>query len=90
MDHLDEGTLRRIDLRHNRFAGPDSCLNHLRRLGVPEENLLRLPRGGRLAVGDIELFGVHAEHTEDSIGLIGARSRSNGVFHRRPHSGAIC
>lgn len=24
MDHLDEGTLRRIDLRHNRFAGPDS------------------------------------------------------------------
>ena len=39
MDHLDEGTLRRIDLRHNRFAGPDSCLNHLRRLGVPEENL---------------------------------------------------
>ena len=25
MDHLDEGTLRRIDLRHNRFAGPDSC-----------------------------------------------------------------
>ena len=70
MDHLDEGTLRRIDLRHNRFAGPDSCLNHLRRLGVPEENLLRLPRGGRLAVGDIELFGVHAEHTEDSIGLI--------------------
>ena len=70
MDHLDEGTLRRVDLSAHLFAGPASCRVHLRQLGVDDEHLLALERGDRLCVGDAELFGVHAEHTEDSIGLV--------------------
>lgn len=70
MDHLDEGTLRRIDLADNLFAGPASCRSHLLRLGVDAENLLAFDRGDKLCVGDAELYAVHAEHTEDSIGLV--------------------
>lgn len=35
MDHLDEGTLRQIDLTAHLFAAPASCRRHLRALGVP-------------------------------------------------------
>ena len=70
MYHLDEGTLRRIDLADTLFAGPASCRSHLLRLGVDAENLLAFDRGDKLCVGDAELYAVHAEHTEDSIGLV--------------------
>lgn len=69
-DHLDEGTLRRIDLAGHLFAGPASCRNHLLCLGVDPEKLLPFARGDRLCIGDAELCAVHAEHTEDSIGLV--------------------
>ena len=70
MDHLDEGTLKQVDLTGHLFAGPASCRAHLRALGVPEDRLLSLDRGERLGIGDAELIAVHAEHTEDSIGLV--------------------
>ncbi len=70
MDHLDEGTLRRIDLAANLFAGPASCRAHLERLGVPKERLLPFDRGDHFGMEDAELHAVYAEHTQDSIGLV--------------------
>lgn len=70
MDHLDEGTLKKIDLGANLFAAPASCREHLRKLGVPDERLLHFDRGDTFCIGDAELYAVHAEHTEDSIGLV--------------------
>ena len=70
MDHLDEGTLRKIDLCAHLFAAPASCREHLRRLGVPQERLLRFDRGESFGIVDAELHAVFADHTEDSIGLV--------------------
>lgn len=70
MDHLDEGTLTRIDLANHLFAGPASCRAHLKKLGTPGERLLPFDRGDSFCIGDAELFAVHAEHTDDSIGLV--------------------
>ena len=70
MDHLDEGTLKKLDLTAHKFAAPASCRKHLALLGVPEENLIAFDRGTQLTFGDMQLFAVHAEHTEDSIGLV--------------------
>lgn len=68
MDHLDEGTLRQIDLTAHLFAAPASCRRHLRALGVPEDRLLSFDRGEEFGIGDAELHAVFADHTEDSIG----------------------
>ena len=52
MDHLDEGTLRQIDLTAHLFAAPASCRRHLRALGVPEDRLLSFDRGEEFGIGD--------------------------------------
>lgn len=70
MDHLDEGTLKKLDLTAHRFAAPFTCRKHLAEIGVPAENLMAFDRGMALDLGDVQLFAVHAEHTEDSIGLV--------------------
>ena len=70
MDHLDEGTLKKLDLTAHRFAAPATCRAHLAALGVPEGNLIAFDRGMSLTFGDVALHAVHAEHTEDSIGLV--------------------
>ena len=70
MDHLDEGTLRKVDLSAHLFAAPATCRKHLRALGVPEDRLLPFDRGDHFGIGDAELYAVFADHTEDSIGLI--------------------
>lgn len=76
MDHLDEGTLKKLDLTAHKFAAPATCRQHLEKIGVPAGNLLAFDRGTALTVGDAQLFAVHAEHTEDSIGLV---VRGNGL-----------
>ena len=49
---------------------------HLAALGVPAENLIAFDRGAKLSLDGAELFAVHAEHTEDSIGLV---VRADGI-----------
>jgi L-ascorbate 6-phosphate lactonase len=68
-DHLDIETLRDY-LGWKHFIGPSSCVVHLEREGFPSEKLQTLNRGGQVKVGDIRVSAVHAEHTEDSIGII--------------------
>ncbi len=70
MDHLDEGTLRKLDLAAHLFAAPATCREHLKKIGVPEDRLIAFDRGDTFCIGDCELHAVHAEHTEDSIGLV--------------------
>ena len=70
MDHLDEGTLKKLDLTKHKFAAPATCRKHLSALGVPNENLIAFDRGTGLTFGGMQLYAVHAEHTEDSIGLV--------------------
>lgn len=80
MDHLDEGTLRQIDLTAHLFAAPASCRKHLRALGVPEDRLLSFDRGEEFGIGDAELHAVFADHTEDSIGLVVRASGQTAYF----------
>jgi L-ascorbate 6-phosphate lactonase len=68
-DHLDIETLRDY-LGWKHFLGPSSCAAHLEREKFPAEKLQLFNRGDRISVGDIKLTAVHAEHTEDSIGVI--------------------
>ena len=70
LDHLDEETLRRTDWTSTRFAGPSSCLDHYRRMGIPEENLTSFNRGETLRLGSAVLHAVFADHTDDSVGVV--------------------
>lgn len=68
IDHLDEQTLREVP--PTKIGGPASCLQHLRKMDIPEERLVHLDRGATLRLGDAVLYGVYAEHTPDSIGVV--------------------
>ncbi|MDR2745982.1 MAG: MBL fold metallo-hydrolase [Treponema sp.] len=102
-DHLDVETLRDY-LEWKYFTGPSSCVAHVEREGFPAEKLRPLNRGDRIKAGDIELSAVHAEHTEDSIGVIaevqGKRLYFSGdtlmnpalfaVADKKPDAGFLC
>jgi L-ascorbate metabolism protein UlaG (beta-lactamase superfamily) len=68
-DHLDTDTLSAADDGNAVFAGPPSCVAHMRAIGVSEDCLRPLGRGDALSWGGFAVRGVHAEHTEDSIGV---------------------
>jgi L-ascorbate 6-phosphate lactonase len=68
-DHLDIETLRDY-VRWKRFYGPPSCAEHLKQEGFPGEAVGLFKRGDEISLGDFRLSAVHAEHTEDSIGII--------------------
>ncbi len=69
IDHFDIDTLSAADPHASVFAGPPSCLEHYREIGVPQENLRKLAVGDVLTWGPIKLGGVYARHTDDSIGV---------------------
>lgn len=68
MDHLDEDTLREVP--PTPIAGPESCLQHLRAIGLAKMQLVALGRGESIQLGQAVLRGVFAEHTDDSIGVV--------------------
>lgn len=71
MDHLDPDTLTRTDYAQNMYAGPEDCLGHLHRLGIPDDRLKRLGAGDVLHVGEARIMGVPAFHTApEAIGVI--------------------
>lgn len=67
-DHLDPATLSRTNL--DLYAGPDSCISHMRELSIKEKALFPFNRGDVLRLGDAVLYGIFADHTEDSIGVV--------------------
>lgn len=70
IDHLDEETLKFTDFSQMLYAGPDSCLEHYRAMGIPDERLVCLNVGQKVELGDVVVHGVYASHTEDSIGVV--------------------
>jgi L-ascorbate 6-phosphate lactonase len=70
IDHLDSDTISVMNKDGVRFAAPPSCLGKLAELGVPEEAMVRLDRGGRMEFGRFAIEAVYAKHTEDSIGFV--------------------
>lgn len=71
MDHLDPETLAATDFSRNAYAGPEDCLKHMRKLGIPESRLKRLGAGDILHVGAARIMGVPAFHTApEAIGVI--------------------
>ena len=70
IDHLDEATIKRTNMENILYAGPSSCQEHYRRIGVPEENIISLNRGETYDLEDVRINAVFAKHTEDSIGVV--------------------
>ena len=67
-DHLDADTIEKTNLPL--YAGPDSCAQHFRALGISEEKIAVLNRGDTLPLGEARITGVFARHTKDSIGVV--------------------
>ena len=70
-DHLDPDTICAVPVESNMFAGPESCVSHLRRLGIPESRIRRFGAGDVIHLGNARLMGVPAAHTSpEAIGVI--------------------
>lgn len=73
-DHLDIDTVSALAGRPNLvFAGPPTCVDAFRRLGIPEERIRPLPEGARHEVDGIGLAAVFADHgvyAPDAVGVI--------------------
>ena len=67
LDHLDPDLVTALE-PSQAFAGPDSCVQHLRQLG--RNNVTPLNRGTELTLGRFSLTAVFADHTPDSIGIM--------------------
>jgi L-ascorbate metabolism protein UlaG (beta-lactamase superfamily) len=68
-DHLDIDTVRGY-IQWGDFYGPSSCVEHLKKEHFAAEKLHDLNRGQKAMLGDFSVSAVHAEHTDDSIGII--------------------
>lgn len=70
IDHLDEATISKTNINDILYGGPDSCIQHYRRIGIPDDNLIPINRGQTYKLGKARIHGVFAHHTEDSIGVV--------------------
>lgn len=69
-DHLDPDTIAFAPRGENAYAGPESCLEHMRQLGIQERQLHRLGTGDVLHLGEARIMGVPAIHTApEAIGV---------------------
>ncbi|GHV67970.1 hypothetical protein AGMMS49928_06250 [Spirochaetia bacterium] len=68
-DHLDIDTVRDY-VRWGNFYGPSSCVDHLKRENFAAEKIHEFNRGQKISLGDFSISAVHAEHTDDSIGIM--------------------
>ncbi len=69
-DHLDAQTVVPMQANVRRFAGPTSCVDAMKSMGLPSGKLALFDRGAKLREGPIILEAVYANHTEDSIGVV--------------------
>ena len=69
-DHLDPDTIAYAPKGENAYAGPESCLEHMRELGIQENQLHRLGSGDVMHLGEARIMGVPAVHTApEAIGV---------------------
>jgi L-ascorbate 6-phosphate lactonase len=69
-DHLDTDTITAMRKDGVHFGAPGSCRGKLLELGLREEDISLLDRGGKLSCGSFDIEAVYAKHTVDSIGLV--------------------
>lgn len=69
LDHLDPGTIRGLE-KDCIFAGPDSCCEKFRELGISQGNIKRFNRGDRFKKDGFVFTAAFARHTKDSIGIV--------------------
>ncbi len=70
LDHLDPDTISGLKSNKIHFAGPDSCLRKLKGLGIEDHRCFSLNRGEFININSIYVWGVYAQHTDDSIGVV--------------------
>jgi L-ascorbate 6-phosphate lactonase len=71
LDHLDPDTvLPMSNYPGTIFVGPLSCRQHLLEIGIPDSRIVEINRGQTRVVKNIKIKGIHAEHTEDSVGYL--------------------
>ena len=68
-DHTDPDTLSQTK-QVGIFMGPSSVIGHYKKLGIPEEKIIKINTGESSAFGDIKILAVFAKHTGDSVGYI--------------------
>ena len=83
LDHTDPDTLPALCAANPDapIFGPPSSIAHLARLGI-KGNRTRTLQPGEIIYGEgWRVHGVHAEHTEDSVGLVFVFDQGPHVYH---------
>lgn len=70
IDHLDGATISNTNMDEILYGGPDSCIQHYKKIGIPDDNIVCINSGQTYELGEAKIHGVFAEHTEDSIGVV--------------------
>lgn len=76
MDHFDEETLKHTDFNKISYAGPESCTEHFKLIGIRNEKIITLNAGDSIDFNGADITAVYADHFKDSIGVI---VRYNGI-----------
>ncbi len=80
MDHFDEETLKYTNHDKILYAGPKSCMEHFKKIGIKEDKIIALDRNNKINLGETQITAVYADHTEDSIGVIVSYNNTNIYF----------
>ena len=82
-DHTDPETLPELCAANPNASiyAPLESIAHLERLGVFGARVNRLERGQRVVLPGVTVHAVHAEHTDDSVGLIFAFDDGPTIYH---------
>ncbi|WP_461207308.1 MBL fold metallo-hydrolase [Clostridium sp. DL1XJH146] len=70
IDHFDEDTLKNIHKKNIKYIGPNSCIKHFEKIDIPKDKIIPLNRMDNISINGIKIYGVYADHTEDSIGIV--------------------
>jgi len=71
LDHTDPETLIKISKGcRAKFAGPTSSYQHMEKLGIDKDRLIRIDRGETKVIDGIKIRAVYTKHIDDSVGYI--------------------
>ncbi|MES2461786.1 MAG: MBL fold metallo-hydrolase [Armatimonadota bacterium] len=82
-DHTDPETLPELCIANPEapIYAPLESIAHLERLGIHGPRVNRLERGQRVSLPGVTVHAVHAEHTDDSVGLIFVFEDGPTIYH---------
>ena len=82
-DHTDPATLPALCTANPDapIYAPVESIAHLERLGIHGSRVNRLERGQRVTIPGATVHAVHADHTDDSVGLIFVFDNGPTIYH---------